>query len=106
MIDLNNFAKSMLAVTKKREENGANIKADTRSMLKHTATEVVEAMEAYTKWCFTGKEQVPTAFSSELADIIACVLITCANEGINIEAALAECLKKNEARAEGKGDKL
>ena len=49
MINLNQFAREMLAVAKKREENGAAIKTDTVSMLKHTATEVVEAMESYTK---------------------------------------------------------
>ena len=46
------------------------------------------------------------SLDSELADIIACVLIICANEPtIDIEAALQKCFEKNLARAEGRGDK-
>lgn len=111
MIDLNKLAGDMLAVAKKRGENGANLKTDTVSMLKHTATEVVEAMDAYSKHHTgqlihpaLGKERFE-AFAFELADIIACALIICANEGIDMEVALMMCHKKNEARAEGKGDK-
>lgn len=45
-------------------------------------------------------------FESELADVIACILIICANEPtIDIEEALQKCFQKNLARAEGRGDK-
>ena len=108
MIDLNELAKVMYDAAQKREQNGAAIKTDTVSMLKHTATEVVEAMESYTKAvdCFKHNGVcLSSTFPSELADIIACVLIICAIEGVDMEVALMMCLKKNEARAEGKGDK-
>lgn len=44
-------------------------------------------------------------FIGELSDIIMCALIIAGLEEINIEQALKNCLKKNKARAEGKGDK-
>ena len=90
------------------------------AMLKHCATEVVEATEAYNKMedfsdnydyhCTISKltqfSKLEENFKSELADIIACVLIICANEPtIDIEAALQKCFEKNLARAEGRGDK-
>jgi NTP pyrophosphatase (non-canonical NTP hydrolase) len=109
MIDLNELAKVMCDAAQKREQNGAAIKTDTVSMLKHTATEVVEAMESYSDWQnhFDGpcSLELEGDFTGELADIIACVLIICAIEGVDMEVALMMCLKKNEARAEGKGDK-
>lgn len=46
-IDLNQFAKEAYTSAKERQENGANISVDTLKMLKHTATEVIEATEAY-----------------------------------------------------------
>lgn len=109
MIDLNIFAKQSLLIADKRHENGANIKTDTRSMLKHCATEVVEAMEAYTlmnedfrhKGCCNNIN-----FSSELADIVCCVFIIAGKENIDIETAILDCMEKNRKRAEGIGDKL
>ena len=47
MIDLNELCKVSLANAEQRQKNGGHIKTDTRSMLKHCATEVVEAMDAY-----------------------------------------------------------
>ena len=108
MIDLNQLAKDMLAVTKKREANGANIKTDILSMLKHTATEVVEATEAYCKCWLVDREQkkeFKERFVGELADIIACVLIIAHQECVDMEEALTKCLKKNKDRANGMGDK-
>lgn len=120
MIDLNELAINAYDTARKREENGANIKTDTRSMLKHCATEVVEAMEAYHYW----QNEIPKEiddmdlsiddmvskhradFEGELADIIACVLIICGKEHIDIEQALEQCVKKNKDRAERIGDKL
>ena len=48
MLDLNKLCKVTLNNANLRNKNGGHIKTDTRSMLKHTATEVIEAMEAYT----------------------------------------------------------
>ena len=114
MIDLNKTANESLLIATERQANGANIKTDTRAMLKHTATEVVEAGEVYAMavhktFCDSGNEEAIKAlnkeFAGELADIINCVLIIAAYEEIDIEKALADCLKKNRLRALGKGDK-
>lgn len=111
MIDLNKMAGEAHETAKTREENGANIKTDTFSMLKHCATEVVEATEVYAKakeyfeckgiLSFNYLEQ----FRQELADIITCVLIIAGHLNIDIESALKEVQDKNKARAEGTGDK-
>ena len=45
MIDLNKLCEVTLANAEQRQKNGGHIKTDTRSMLKHCATEVVEAMD-------------------------------------------------------------
>lgn len=111
MTDLNNMAKEAYEVARTREENGANIKSDTFSMLKHCATEVVDATEALAKThehfdckgilSFDYAEQ----FRQELADIITCVLIVAGKNNIDIEQALKDVQEKNKARAEGRGDK-
>ncbi len=107
MIDLNELAKEAYKTAVQRAENGASIKTDTVSMLKHCATEVVEAMEAFClceRISIDGK-QLPSDFSAELADIITCALIIAGREEIDIEQALEQCQKKNKARAELRGDK-
>jgi NTP pyrophosphatase (non-canonical NTP hydrolase) len=114
MIDLNEFCKVMLANATQRQKNGGNVKTDTRSMLKHCATEVVEASEAYRLYEYdvcdplatNSDEQNIELFASELADIICCVLIIAGKEEINIEQAITYCVEKNRKRAEGVGDKL
>lgn len=111
MIDLNQMAENMFNVALQRQKNGANISINPLAMLKHCATEVVEATEAYSKVMYfpqlnrNEQEIEKEHFAGELADIIACVLITSDNLGIDIEKALRECYEKNKARAEGKGDK-
>lgn len=79
-------------------------------MLKHCATEVVEAMEAWTKYQDDGVNHddyvYPSYFANELADIICCVLIICGKEQIDIEQAILDCIEKKRKRAEGVGDKL
>lgn len=105
MIDLNELCKVALANAEQRQKNGGHIKADTRSMLKHCATEVVEAMEAYTL-SMTRYGCIDQQFADELADIICCVLIIAGQEEIDIEKAIASCMEKNRKRAEGTGDKL
>ena len=117
MIDLNNAAKQARNNAIERQKNGARINADTYPMLKHCATEVVEAMNAYDFMKFnkniryTLKVDDETLqedlehFSSELADIVCCVLIIAASEKIDVEKAIENCLEKNRRRAEGTGDK-
>lgn len=105
MIDLNKLCKVTLANAEKRKANGGNITTETRKMLKHCATEVVEAVDAYSDFVWIRKEEHLKHFSSELADIICCVLIICGKEQIDVEQAILDCIEKNRLRAEGKGDK-
>lgn len=111
-MNLNAVAKASYETAKKRQENGANISVKTRDMLKHCATEVVEAMEAYTTMnCYpqlnkSEQEIFKERFASELADIISCAAIIAHAEGIDLDKAVADCLEKNRKRAEGTGDKL
>lgn len=121
MIDLNKLCKVTLANATQRMNNGANINVDTYHMLKHCATEVVEAVEAWTKYqdnceceldgnfdytIYDLREKSKFHFSSELADIICCVLIIAGKENIDIEQAINNCIEKNRKRAEKVGDKL
>ena len=110
MLDLNKLCKITLNNANLRNKNGGHIKTDTRSMLKHTATEVVEATEAYIKaqWQLNRNEtEIEMGhFASELADIICCCLIIAGKENIDVEKAILDCIEKNRKRAEGVGDKL
>ena len=118
-MNLNDMATEMLCIAREREINGG-IKSDSKSLFKHMATEVIEAEEAF---FFFDNEipQVPgdihlppdelrqekrKTLGGELADVIACVLIICARENIDIEKAVSDCLEKNKKRALKKGDKL
>ena len=105
MIDLNELCKVSLGNAEQRQKNGGYIKADTRSMLKHCATEVVEATEAYTN-SMIRYWSINQQFADELADIICCVLIIAGREEIDIEKAINGCIEKNRKRAEENGDKL
>ena len=118
-MNLNEIANEAFRTAEQRERNGATIKTDTSSMLKHCATEVVEAMEAYQKYrCAPYFEEGSSIqelnrkiegrksdFASELADIITCVAIIAHAEGIDLNKAMASCLEKNRLRADGRGDK-
>lgn len=120
MIDLNHLCEVSLKNATQRMNNGANIDTETRKMLKHCATEVVEAADAWAEYDFVRtvecedddsetsivwQEEKKSHFASELADIICCVLIIAGKEGIDIEDAVTKCIEKNRLRAEGKGDK-
>ena len=115
MIDLNDLAYKMRNVAYARKMNGGKVNTDTMAMLKHCASEVVEATETYNALDSAINDnleyekniiEVQEHFESELADIITCILIVCANEPtIDIENALQKCFEKNLARAEGRGDK-
>lgn len=108
-LSLNEIAKLSYENARKREENGGHISAKTQSMLKHCATEVVEATEAYSRLNFEKlvfSAENKNKFASELADIICCCTIIAGREGIALDKAVADCLEKNRKRAEGTGDKL
>lgn len=104
MIDLNDLAYKMRNVAYVRKTKGANVDTDTMAMLKHCASEVVEATEAYNSMVdgVANKE----IFAGEIADIICCCLIIAEKEDIDIERAIYDCVEKSERRANGIGDKL
>ena len=131
MIDLNEFCKKSLEVAQTRQRNGAKLSTETIQMLKHCATEVIEATEAASKYLsyksyadFSAKtledkwaghivpeqaeiffKKYKDTFASELADIMSCCIIIAANERIDLEKALNECYEKNRLRSLGIGDK-
>ena len=87
MIDLDEMAENMFNVALQRQKNGANISTNPLTMLKHCATEVVEATEAYSRVKFlpqlnrNEQEIEMESLAGELADIIACALIISDNLG-------------------------
>lgn len=107
-LSLNEIAKISYENAKRREANGGHISRETNSMLKHCATEVIEATEAYTRWSCAEEhlQECRNSFISELADIICCCTIIAGRETIDLDKAVADCLEKNRKRAEWIGDKL
>ena len=106
MIDLNKLSKQAYEVAQRRESNGANIKADTISMLKHCAGEVMEATEAYCDFVYEMTDENEEKFQNEVADIMVCCLIMSGYMGFDIEKAINRVMEKNRFRAEKHGDKL
>lgn len=103
MIDLNFISKIAFEYSKAREKNGSVEKGSTLNLLKHCAMEVIEATDAYTILCKSAIDdeyKQKKDFSSELADVIMCILIIAAQENLDIEEALKDCLEKNRKRAE------
>lgn len=130
MFNLNELCVMAYENASKREAKDGKVSTNSLQMLKHTATEVIEATEACVNYLslkqlgdmtkddevmFEGLEEPDSAyqsfcedradFASELADIICCVLIIAGKENIDMEKALTECMEKNYYRAIGKGDK-
>ena len=107
MLNLNDLSIMAYENASKREAKDGKVSTDTMQMLKHTATEVVEATEAFHNYFLFDSELADHkgVFASELADIICCVLIIAGKEKIDMEKALTECMEKNYFRAIGKGDK-
>lgn len=132
MFDLNELCVMAYGIAEKREAKDGKVSTDTMQMLKHTATEVVEAVESFVayrdikelaedlsatdldeKWesqeepdvCEEHYQRTKKQFMSELADIVCCVLIIAGKENIDMELALTECMEKNYKRAIGEGDK-
>lgn len=103
MLNLNEMCVTAYENAKKREAKDGKVSTNTRLMLKHTATEVVEAAEAYNSMVdgVANKE----IFASELADIICYVFIIAGKENIDMEYAITACMEKNYKRAIGEGDK-
>ena len=105
MFDLNELCVMAYENAEKREAKDGKVSTGTMKMLKHTATEVVEATEAYLDYGYINKTQAKRVFASELADIVCCVLIIAGKENIDMEYALTACMEKNYMRATGRGDK-
>lgn len=116
MIDLNELASQAYITAKKREKNGAFINTEPMTMLKHCATEVIEATEAFCDYrealnkALNNLEMLKNEriekFENEIADIIVCCLIVSGFSMIDIEKALNRVMEKNRLRAEKMGDKL
>ena len=132
MFNLNELCVIAYENAAKREAKDGKVSTDTMKMLKHTATELVEAVESFVayrdireladnlfatdldeKWesqeepdvCEEHYQRTKKQFMSELADIICCVLIIAGKEKIDMELALTACMEKNYKRAIGEGDK-
>lgn len=114
MIDLNELASQAYITAKKRENNGAFIQTEPMAILKHCATEVIEATEAFCDYCETLnndnlellENERREKYENEIADIIVCCLIVSGYSMIDIEKALNRVMEKNRLRAEKMGDKL
>ena len=97
MIDLNEHAKKAQEIAFNRWYK-KDVEYHTPAILKHCAGEVCEAVEAYSDYLYEDSKGHHDKLAAELADIITCALIAAANEDIDMEKALKDCLKKNEAR--------
>ena len=114
MIDLNKLASQAYIIAKKRELNGAFIQTEPIAILKHCATEVIEATEAFLNYKEALNfiddsvivDECQQDFENEIADIIVCCLIISGYSMIDIEKALNRVMEKNRLRAEKMGDKL
>ena len=107
-MNLNAVAAELHEISQRREQNGARLDNTNIGLLKHCAGEVIEATNAYTRWKYSDLTDIDferEAVVEELADVLACILILCARENIDVEYALTQCLAKNQQRAEGKGAK-
>lgn len=93
MVNLNEIAKQSLQNAKGRGQ-----KINAISVLKHCAGEVLESVEAYTRFVYSPIEEADN-FPDELADVIMCILTLSAAENIDIEKAILNCLEKNKKRA-------
>lgn len=111
-MDLNAVAKISYENAKKRQENGGKINSEAYPMLKHCATEVIEAMQAFDDWQtdlrFGASFVVDYKqhFEDELADIICCCTIIAGRHNLDIESAVIRCVERNKKRADKQGDKL
>lgn len=113
MFNLNELCVMAYENASRREAKDGKVSTNTLQLLKHTATEVVEATEAYSRVISVNSikdasdtlNQMRSDFASELSDIVCCVLIIAGKENIDMEKALTECMEKNYYRSVGRGDK-
>ena len=104
MIDLNDFCRQAKEISDKRLKLGqfGNRENTTENLLKHCATEVVEAVSAYNNWTYQGgNEGQKEMFETELADVITCIAVIAALENIDLEKAMQKCMEKNRKRIAG-----
>lgn len=123
MLDINEFAEKSYQIALQRKANGANVFTTPSMVLKHCASEVVEATEAYfdleKKRALLERNPVVdgdivwrslqtevTNLEDELADIVCCACIVSAELNLDMAKALKRCQRKNQARAMKVGDKL
>jgi NTP pyrophosphatase (non-canonical NTP hydrolase) len=91
-MNLNEASQKAYEIAQKRGINETTFEA-----LKHCAGEVLEAVESYTRFVYSPKEEADN-FCDELADIVICVLSISAKENIDIEGAIARKMLINEGR--------
>lgn len=127
MIDMNEYAKELVALSIKRQENGAPFEPSVQGVLKHAAGEIIEAALSlgFDDISFEDmlSEQIyfDKTYSKvleELSDVVATTMIAMhqlltrdnshafPGDELSVEHYLKACLKKNRDRAEMKGDKL
>lgn len=98
-MNLNEASQKAYEIARKRGINETTFEA-----LKHCAGEVLEAVESYTRFVYSPKEEVDS-FPDELADIIINVLSICGAENIDIEQAIARKMLINEGRVKNDSKK-
>ena len=98
MMNLNDIAEQAYILADKRE-----LDTDVISTLKHCASEVVEATEAFTKLQSTPSPNMAKTYLEEtgleIADIIICAFTASARLGIDIEEYINKVMQKNAQRA-------
>ena len=98
-MNLNEASQKAYEIARKRGINETTFEA-----LKHCAGEVLEAVESYTRFVYSPKEEADS-FPDELADIIINVLSICGAENIDIEQAIARKMLINEGRVKNDSTK-
>ena len=98
-MNLNEASQKAYEIARKRGINETTFEA-----LKHCAGEVLEAVESYTRFVYSPKEEADS-FPDELADIIINVLSICGAEKIDIEQAIARKMLINEGRVKNDSKK-
>ena len=88
-MDLKKASEKAYEIAQKR-----GIHEDTIQALKHCAGELLEAVEAYTRFVYSGREEADT-FPEEIADVVMCIFSICGAENIDLEKALNSVFEKN-----------
>lgn len=97
---LNSIVNEAYRIAKIRAANDKHNSIEPVELLKHTASECIEATEALVS--LSDREH----FADELADIVMCVFILAGEMNVDMDMAVTRCLEKNRKRSERKGDKL